>query len=335
MEEVQIVQQERDRKITEIVSNFLLAVLTFRRQYENFRQGSLVFTDLARFIDDRGNSILFALKENCQELFRRQRAEVSEKEAIFDLTVGSIFHLAMKMREDHYQLEFYGPKFLELTQKDNHGTHTQKQLTDEFKKILSRAETSFREGMEEISALFEETTRQFRDLLRTYSENGLLMRFLTEQHELVKKVLKLEDSIDVIKNIYGEGEANAYRLAGESYFHSAFYAQATKAFSRALENSPGDANLQFKIHLSQGMEQFYSFAPHQALKSLEKCLSFSGKVEFSDSYRVMIRRVCLKIQEELPRRKKGNQQGDVIKKAKLLQRQLETLPPAFSEVYPS
>jgi tetratricopeptide (TPR) repeat protein len=334
MEEAQIMQRERDRKATEIVANFLLAVVTFRRLYDGYRQGALLFADLAKFIDDRGHSVLFSLKEGCQELFRRQRAAISEQEEIFDLTVGSIFHLAMKMREDHYQLEFYGPKFLELNKKDD-GTSKQEQLVEQFQKILSRAEASFREGMEETAGLFEETTRQFPTLLGTYRSNGLLMRFLIEQSDLVKDVLGFQDPVDLFRKIYGEGESHAYRLAGESYFQSAFYAKATRAFTKALEKSPGDLNLQFKIHLSQGMEQFYSFAPNLALKSLEKCLSFSGKVEFSDSYRVMIRRVCLKIQEELPRRKKGSPPGDVIKKAQILQRQLEALPPAFSDVYPS
>ncbi len=334
MEEVQIAQQERDRKITEIVSNFLLAVLTFRRVYDKYMQGSLHFADLAKFIDDRGHSVFFTLKERCQELFRRRNAAVSEQEEMFDLTVGSIFHLAMKTREDRYQLEFYGPKFQELTKK-NDGTRKQEQLVEQFQKILSRAEASFREGMEEIAALFEETTRRFQQLLGAYRSNGLLMRFLMEQDDLVKDVLGFENPVDLFKKIYGEGEAHAYRLAGESYFQSAFYAKAMRAFSKALEKSPGDPNLQFKIHLSQGMEQFYSFAPNLALKSLEKCLSYSGKIDFSDCYRVMIRRVCLKIQEELPRRKKDTQQGDVIKKAQLIQRQLEALPPAFSDVYPS
>jgi hypothetical protein len=334
MEESQLIQRERDRKTTEIVGNFLLAVVTFRRLYDGYRRGALLFTDLAKFVDDRGHSILFSLKEGCQALFRRQRSVISEQEEILDLTVGSIFHLAMKMREDRYQLEFYGPKFLELTKKAD-GTWKQEQLVGQFQKILSRAEASFREGMEEIAGLFEETTRQFQGLLFTYRSNGLLLRFVSEQHDLVKEVLGLGDRVDLFNKIYGEWETQAHRLAGESYFQSAFYAKATREFSRALEKSPGDPNLQFKIYLSQGMEQFYSLAPNLALKSLEKCLSYSGKVEFSDSYRVMIKRVCLKIQEEIPRRKKANSHGDVIKKAQTLQRQLEALPPSFSEVYPS
>jgi hypothetical protein len=98
-----------------------------------------------------------------------------------------------------------------------------------------------------------------------------------------------------------------------------------------LEKQPGNEELQFKVHFSQGMEQFYAFAPQQALKSLEKCLSLAAKVGFLESYRTMVRKICLKTQEEFPGRKKGIQHHrDLITKAQALQRQLEELAPASS-----
>ncbi len=117
MEDYIFIQKERDRQIVEIVRHFLLAVVTFRQQYQNYQQGSLHFADLAKLIDDRGQSILYALKELSHALYRHNSAIISEKEQIFDLTIGSIFHLAMKIREDLYQLEIYGPKYRALIEK--------------------------------------------------------------------------------------------------------------------------------------------------------------------------------------------------------------------------
>ncbi len=71
------------------------------------------------------------------------------------------------------------------------------------------------------------------------------------------------------------------------------------------------------------MVQFYSFAPHQALKSLEKCLSPAAPQRVLENYRNTIQMVCQKIQEEFPGRRKDDQGRDLIKKAKALERQVE------------
>jgi tetratricopeptide (TPR) repeat protein len=315
----------------EIVRHFLLITRAFRQLLEKNRQGRMYFSDLAKLVDDRGESILFALKECCQTLFRNGSSLVSQKEQIFDLTIGSIFHLAMKLREDLYQLEVYGPKFSRL---DTAGDRSpgEENLIQGFKKIISRAQESFTEGVEEMGALFQDVFRQFQELLGEYRENGLLARFLLEENDLVKEVFG-SDAVDaVFRTLYGSKEAQVYRLAGESYFQSAFYGKAIKAFSRALEKSPGDEGIQFKINLSQGLDQFYSFAPLQALRSFEKCFSLASKVEFLESHRAMVRKVCQKIQEEFPGRRKTDQHRDLVKKARLLERQLKDLPPATSKL---
>lgn len=334
MENIDMVQKERDRKVMVIVHNFLLAAHNFRQQYEKYQQGSLHFIDVAKLVDDRGESIFYALKESCQELFRRNYAFLSETEQIFDLTVGSIFHLAMKLREDLYQLEIYGPKYKSLLEKGG-GRPEQKNLVHQFNEIISRAETSLKEGMEEIALLIEDISRQFKELLFDHRQNGLLIRFLLEEKVLVEEVMGKGAVGDIFKTLYGQDEAQPYRLAGESYFQSAFYNLAIKNFSLALGKNPGDENLQFKMYLSQGLEQFYSFAPHQALKSFEKCLSLTGKVIFLESYRAMIDKVCHKIQEEFPGRRKSDQHRDLVKIAKTLQKQLQELPPVPSGPSPA
>jgi len=335
MDDFEITQRARERKVVEIVRNFLLTIQTFRQYLEKYRkEGFPPFSEWAKFVDDRGQSILFALKESCHSLFRRTSSSVSENEQIFDLAIGSLFHLAMKMREDLYQLEVYGPKYLELSDK-REGYPGQQNLIQQFQKIISRAQASFQEEAEEINVLFQDIVRQFKELLKEYRENGLLIRFFMEESDLVSEVLGKNALENIFQALYGEDEARGYRLAGESYFASAFYAQAVKAFTRAQEKSPGDENLQFMIHLSQGLEQFQSFAPLQALRSFEKCLALSRKVEFWETHRAMIRKVCQKIQEEFPGRRKSDQHRDLVKKAKSIERQLGELPPAPSDIYPA
>jgi len=333
MQEFDVIQRERERKGVTIVYSFLHALRAFRRIEKAFRQGALKFPELAKFIDDRGESFLFTLKTACHQLFRQNFSSASEKEQIFDLTIGSIFHLAMKLREDLYQIEFYGPKYTELHGKKMQGQNLE--LGTKFKDVRSRATASLREGMEEGAVLMEDAFRQFRELLKDYRQNGLLLRFLLEEKGLVDSIFGEKGQEKIFALLFDQDEAKPYRLAGESYLQSAFYSQAARSFSEALKRNPEDESLQFKIYLSQGMEQFYAFNLHEALKFIEQCLVLSPKVEILETHRTLIRKICQKIQEEFPGKRKDDQHRDLVKKAKAIQKKIQDLPPDSSDLYPT
>ena len=311
-------RRERERKVMEIVRSFLLAYLAFRQLHGEYRKGALRFSELARFVDDRGQSILFTLKENCHSLFRRSDQAVSEKEQAFDLIVGTLFHLAMKLREDLYQIEFYGPKFTRLSEKkeEHQDPHS---LVQQFQGLLSRARSDLEGEMEEMDLLFKESLPPFQDLLREYRENGFLLRFLMEEKGLVREVWGEGALETILDNLYGPDSAQPSRLAGESYFQSAFYSQATQAFSRALDKNPGDGEIQFLLHLSRGMEHFLSFDSASALESFEKCLSFSVSDEFLERYQPAILSACRRFGEESSGRRKNDQEPELVARVKSLQ----------------
>ncbi len=324
MEEQTFIPRERERQVVEVVRHFLLAVVTFNQKYRNYRQASLQFDDLAKLIDDRGQSILFNLKELSHALYRRNSSP-SEKEQLFDLAIASIFHLAMKIREDAYQLEIYGPKYRALTQDEK--SLRQESLVCQFQGILSRAEKSLKDGMEEIDFLIKDIFHPFKELLCEYRENGLLIRFFLEEKGLLQEAMGSDALEEIFQTLYGAEKAQPYRLAGESYFASAFYGKAWQLFSLALEKNPADESLHFKIYLSKGMEYFYAFDLFQALTFFEKCLSLTERIGLPENHRVMIRKVCQKIQEEFPGRRKNDQHRSLAKKACAVQAQLEKLPP--------
>ena len=319
-------RRERERKVMEIVRSFLLAFLAFRRLHGEYQKGSLRFSDLARFVDDRGQSVLFALKENCHSLFRGSDAGFSEKEQVFDLIVGTLFHLAMKLREDLYQLEFYGPKFTRLSEKEE-TPQDSRGMFRQFQDLISRARKALHEEMEEMDHLFQEVLPPFQDLLREYRENGLLLRFLLEEKELLREVWGEKALETLLEKLYGPDSAQPDRLAGESYFESAFYPQATQAFARALIKNPGDEEIQFLHHLSRGMEHFYSLASLPALESFEQCLSLSVSDELLERYRPAILTACHGFGQESSGRRKNDQKPELVARAQSLQRRWGLVSP--------
>ncbi len=72
--------------------------------------GTLCFGDIEEFVDDRGRSCLFRLKEMYEGSFRKFDAAKHTEKKLYDMTVGYIFHQAMILRENLYQLEYHKPK---------------------------------------------------------------------------------------------------------------------------------------------------------------------------------------------------------------------------------
>ena len=270
-------QRERKRKVVEIVSGFLSAVVRFEEIHNTFWKRELAFEDVESFIDDRGKSVLFQLKENCHALFRRNVSAGMEKELLFDLTVGTIFHEAMKLRENLYQLQFYGPQSEALEAKKDR-TRYEEDFRRQLAKILHRAENRFEEGMEETRTLISEATQQLKSLLPDFNTNGLLMRFFVEQPELIKKVFGGAVA-DPLELMHPGRKPESLALAGRSYLESARYAKAQECFRLSLDEGCEDPELPSLLTIARGMSLYYAGEQEEAIAAFEEVASLGGQSE--------------------------------------------------------
>ena len=263
--------RERNRRIVEVVTRFLQAHAVFEDIYQAYRKGSLVFTKIEPFVDDRGKSLLFDMKEACHALFRRNVAAGMEKEQLFDLAIGTIFHEAMKLREDLYQLEVYGAKLRSLEAKEGR-TKYEEDFLRQLRKITRRAEVRLDEEMEETRTLFHETAEQLKTLLADFGSNGLLVRFFHENSALVTQVYK-GGAPELLDLMYPGGYAQSLTAAGRSYLESARYDTAQQCFRQSLERGYSDAGLPFLLAFSKGMALYYGGEHEAALAELDEAVN--------------------------------------------------------------
>jgi hypothetical protein len=178
----------RDAALADITREFLLAHRLMRRLFALYRKDELRFEELERLIGDDEHSVLFRLKGRCHGLFRREpgrRALAMRREALFDLAVGSLFHEAMKFRENFYQREVYGPRVRAL--RTESGAENEA-LFREFEKILAAVAQRLEEGLHESEALLVQTREQLALLLAEYHDNGFVVRCLIENRADVEVV---------------------------------------------------------------------------------------------------------------------------------------------------
>jgi len=216
--------------LVEIAREFLLAYRRTREVASLYRAGELSFEVVRGWVGDDDESALFRLKERCHAWFRTASATDGEagREALFDLTVGALFHEAMRFRENFYQREVYGPRIRVLR-----GTSVEEvELFGEFERILAGASVRLDEALQETEALLDQTRRQFRALLTARNGDGLVTRYLIERAGHVAVVF--EDGLDaLLADVHGDA-ATARALAARSYLDSGHFREAVPLLDAAL-----------------------------------------------------------------------------------------------------
>lgn len=245
---------EASADLVEIVRTYLAAHRMTKRLFARFRSDELRFTELEELIGGDESSVLFRLKEHCHALFRPRDAESAmsmRREALFDLAVGSLYHEAMKFRENFYQREIYGPRVRALRSASAEEADA---LFREFEKILGTVSERLAEGLQETEILIEQTGEQLRVLLAEHSDNGFVVRYLIEDRELVEEVFGVP--LDALLTEIEGAAAAGFELAGCSYLDSGFYREAENAFAAAIERGGESQGLDRLPQYARGMAAY-------------------------------------------------------------------------------
>jgi len=207
--------------------------------FSRYRGGCLSFDEVLALCDDKPSSPLFRLKERCHALFRDAAGDHPmpvQRAALFDLAVGSLFHEAMKFRENFYQPVVYAPKVRALR---GEADAADDELFREFEKILVAAEERLGEAVLETEALLSHTGDQLRVLLAE-SRSGLIARYLIAQRKRVESFL--EDGLNPLLSEMFGSLGDAYSIAAESWLSSAHFRHAIAVLDEARAAAPEGHN---------------------------------------------------------------------------------------------
>jgi len=219
--------------LVDIVRDFIVVHQRFRGLFERFRDGSIQFAEVRHLVADSDSSVLFRLKERVHRRFRERDPDepLRRGEALFDLAVGSLFHEALKFRENLYQLEVYGPKVQALRCEAGAAPD---ELLSEFEKILRAAADRLGESLRETETLLEQTRKQLVALLAEALDGddaGLVARYLLGQREQVEAVYP--EGVEALLGRVHHDVGDAYLAAIRSHLESAHFADAIHMIGEA------------------------------------------------------------------------------------------------------
>ncbi len=253
-------QKQRAKKQIDLISESICVEIQCLHCLDLHKKGELCFSIIEEFIDDRGRSCLFRLKEMCHDLFRNSNY-ATYKEKLYDITVGYTFHEAMKLRENLYQLEYYRPRsdvaLEELTEQDT-------RIVREMGTLLRKAERKLQEGLREIMVLSKQLLVQLKDLMRLYQDNYLLPRFLYENEKLCVRVFGRKGLDNLLDDLFHGGRPRLIQRAAESYLSSEYYEKARLLFKKVWMKDRSDDEALFFYYYSSAYHYFYKNRPTRA-----------------------------------------------------------------------
>jgi tetratricopeptide (TPR) repeat protein len=323
----------RDQRLLEIVRGLLLSEVAFQEIFKKYKQRRLRFSDIEHWVDDKGQNLFYGLKEQCHSLFRNTaKRPVQKNEWLLDLAIGSIFHEAMKLRENIYQLEVYRPKYVEykttlrlsgskvkprssskegiepfaftLIGSKGGKSAYERDYLQQFERIIAKAKEAVAEGMDETRSLFQDAMAQLVDFFRGHSKNPILVRFLLENQGLLLRVYGSQKAQEIFTSVFKNGFLEAYEVAGRSYLQSEHYDLASEYLLKAIKMAPYRLDLSFLLVFSLGMDAYYNDAYSKALAYFEKLPSLWPKNEVPLEYLKKVEHTCARICVELKEEKR-------------------------------
>jgi len=242
--------------MVDIIRDFLVVHRMLSRIVERYEAGDLSFQEVQELVGDDDASILFRLKERCHAIFRLERSGdrlAMRGGALFDLAIGSLFHEAMKLRENLYQHESYAPRIEAVKHDADAGAQA---LLQEFEKILATSVVRLEEAISEAQALLAQTRQQLVRLMADQRGNALIARCLLAHRELVDEAYP--EGLDaLLQQVYGD-PVTGYVMSAESHLESAYFAEAIPALAEALRRAPGRDDVRGSLHYAEGMQAFLS-----------------------------------------------------------------------------
>lgn len=262
----------RERRLAQVVRDFMEAFVLARTLGEDLRAGRLSFQTVTRLVGDAEDSALYRLKEECHALFRldfeRPRTEVQAEE-FFDLAVGALFHETMKFREGFYLTDRYGPRLQKMMAE---GSATGP-LADTFWRVVEAGRRRMLESESEAETLFSETRDQLLVLLRQLESSGAVARSLVEDPARAQQVFGLPLA-QLLADAYGSAR-RGYQLAIDSLIENGHFEEAAAVLDHPDARAAGvtDGALDF----ARGMASYYAGDSLATVESLSRW-SKKGKV---------------------------------------------------------
>ncbi len=209
---------------------------------EQAMQAALLEQFSAMLGTEKNNGPLWRLKDLCHQVWPQASREQHLQGGLVDWLIGSLFHEAMKLKENLYLLNNYGRGAVAVDSLADYKKVQRPQSPAiarmvDIGVLVDRITGNVARQMERMGYLFGQVKYLFRMMLPDLIENQLILRLLAEQEPLVVELWG-ESLETLFRDIFAGAPADGFCMAGASYLRGQWYRQALKMYQRALACDP-------------------------------------------------------------------------------------------------
>ena len=231
--------------VKNMIKEFYQAFSSFRMIYELYLLDSRIsFEEIDELVgSESARGLLWRLKDTCHQLWR-QTDSSEMKGCLLDWMIGSLFHEAMKLKENIYMYQNYDQWTGKEEIETPHAVMASDEVAGSFKYFgqvcryfMSRSSREISEQMENIGFMFGQANYLLRTIIPDQAGNDLLLRYLIENAYIIDE-LWYETVEDFFAELYPDGVEKGYCIAAASYKEGHWHEHALEAYAKALAINP-------------------------------------------------------------------------------------------------
>ena len=225
--------RRRDFFVTSMLKGFYRAAGGFLQIYQGYlKTGTVPYNEIDKLVGtETRKGCLWQLKDDCHQLWRNGDSAFELNGSLLDWIIGSLFHEAMKLKENIYLFEYYAPLAHDL--KGVWRQEIQQFCGVECRRFMERISHEVDRQMESLGFMFGRAIYLLRTMLPSQAHNPLLLRYLIE-HPDVASELWSESLDEIFKDMFHGVPESGYCLAAQSYFDGNWYEKSLAAYQEAL-----------------------------------------------------------------------------------------------------
>jgi len=222
--------------LRDLLDDFFDAKIYFDMIISTYNKNSSIpFTMLDAWVGTESNmGPLWGLKNQSHRLFRKTKHKNSLYEPLFDWTMGSIFHEAMKLKEDVYQVETYKP-LLEIEVANWKHDKALSRTIKEYFQLIEHSNKDLESELINIGKLFSKAVLHLREILVSHKNNILLLRYLLDNKKAVEKTFGNNSFYEILNKMFPDGIHEAYLSAACGCFEHGWYQDADKYLKKVFK----------------------------------------------------------------------------------------------------
>jgi hypothetical protein len=227
--------QRRDFFVKNVFEGFYKNRTFFIGLYDRYNNtGQISFSDIAELVGVENHKGLWLVKDRCHQLWRDGESRFDNNGFFLDWVVGSLFHEAVKLKENIYMFHFYAPQADEIKQQFKNEIMGSDAACLRF---MEGTEAEIRKQMDNLALLFGRANYLLRSMLVSQSGNVLLIRYLIERKDVVQELWS-ESLEELFDDMFPGGPEQGFCMAGKNYLDGHWHDRALMAYSAALEINP-------------------------------------------------------------------------------------------------